>query len=129
MITKSPQEIIKYVRSPLGFVLAVMVILGIVVSVVLFTELPITVKLIMMGLFLAIVIGVLVWVIRRTAREPYGLVATEDYYALETYLKHLKAYGTEEQVETKEQILKRKRVPKGMLPEPKQQKLINGESQ
>jgi len=131
MMPKSPfQNLVKYVRSPLGFLLAIAIIIAIVVITVLTTNFSEIGKYVVVGVFFITIIAVVIWVIRRTPKTPHGMVATEDYYALEAYLEHLKAYGTETHTETKREMLKKKKMPKEVLPPPTENpKLTNGEGQ
>lgn len=127
MIPKSPWEnLVRYVRSHLGFLLAVIVIFGGVVIAVLYADVPIIAKYIVLGVFVLGIIAVTTWVIIRTPKTPHGLVATEEYYALQLFLEHSKAYGTESQVETRQEILRKKGLARDTtLPPSKQPKQLN----
>jgi hypothetical protein len=124
------ENLIKHVRSPLGFLLAALLLFSLVLIIILLTSLPIGVKCVAIGVFAPTLIGVIIWVIKRTPNTPHGLVATEDYYALEKYLEYARIYGSQSQTETKKEMLKKKKITKDMvLPSTNQLELPNGETQ
>jgi len=63
--------------------------------------------------FLALVVVViLIFVFRRIPRVPHGLVASEDYYALDRSLQDLDVYGEKRLRRTRKEAIETTKVPK-----------------
>ena len=109
-------NLIRHARSHIGAVLVIAIILLAILIATLYAPIPTVAKLIVLPVIVIIIMIFGIWVMVRTPKTPEGLVATEDYYALELYLKHFKGFGIESEANTKKDILKKKLTGKDVLP-------------
>jgi amino acid permease len=126
-------NLVKHTRSPLGALIALAIIFAAVVITAIACHVLYGVgAYVFIAAFLLAVVALAIWIIKRTPKTRQGLVATEDYYAFERYmdyLEHKEPYGTTGQVETRQEILKKRKTRKDqLLTPPGQLKLPNGET-
>jgi hypothetical protein len=116
-------SLIRHARSHIGAVLVIAIILMVILLAVLYSPLPMTVRIIIVCVVTITVITMGIWVMARTPKTPEGPLATEDYYIFDNYLRS--DYGTNGKSETRQQILKKKNLPKQVLPPPDKPKQID----
>lgn len=92
---------LRYIRTPLGAVIAldVLVLMGFIpVSLAQVSLLIIAYT----AFFMFMTLGGFIFIVVRTPKSPHGLVASEDYYALQSYFRSNRVYGDNTTLRTRQ---------------------------
>ena len=109
-----------------------MVILCVVLALVLGANIAAQAKNVAMGIIILLLAIIILFVLRRIPRDPHGLVASEDYYALDRHLDFLASYGTNYRRRTRKEVtdtLEKTTRDERLLPPPQQPQLPKGKGE
>ena len=98
-------QFLTHIRTPLGGTVALIVVAFLALPMMIFGPVGVVFRSSYIVFFMVVIGVALIYFIRRTPRGPHGLVATDDYYKLQSLLRYLKVYGDNSIPQTREAVV------------------------
>lgn len=98
-------QFLAHIRTPLGGTVALIVVAFLALPMMIFGSVGGVLTSIYVVFFMALISVAIVFIIRRTPKGAQGLVATDDFYKLQTLLRHLRIYGDNAAPQTRESVV------------------------
>lgn len=130
MMPNSPSgwgRFLTHVRTPLGGIVALVVLAFLALPIVTLGPFGTTFRSIYWAFFILLVSAAFIFIVRHTPKGSQGMVATEEFYALQSWLRFLRVYGDNTAPQTREEVIEgigkmvayRSALPPPAPPEPK----------
>ena len=99
-------NLVRQARSPLGALLAIALVLILATIGVIWAVRDNTIAVYGMLAFVGLLIAaIVIFIMSRTPKTPAGLTATEEYYAHQLMLQHMKLYGRRDRPATRSEVI------------------------